>query len=65
MTFKFDKEDFKDHSTLVFYNTAIGDTTAMSWEFEGKEYIMADAYCKNPDCPCQSTYLIVAPRETI
>ncbi len=36
MTFKFEKEDFRDHSTLVFYNRASGDNKAMTWEFDGK-----------------------------
>ncbi len=65
MTFKFEKEDFRDHSTLVFYNQAIGDNKAMAWEFEDKEYIMVDAYCKNLGCPCQSTFIIIAPRDKI
>jgi hypothetical protein len=65
MKFKFDKEDFQDHSTLVFYNQAIGDNKAMTWEFEGNEYIMVDAYCKNPDCSCQNTFIVIAPKDNL
>ena len=65
MIFKFEKEDFRDHATLVFYNRAIGDNKAIAWEFDDKEYIMADAYCKNPECTCQSTFIIIAPKDNI
>jgi hypothetical protein len=62
---KFSKEDLSDMSSLVIYGKALGTHQALGFDLDGKPYILADAYCKNPNCDCKSVYLIQAEKDNL
>jgi hypothetical protein len=65
MTFKFTKKDFSDPSLMVFYGNVTGSESIWAYEFDGEAYVLSDAYCKNPDCPCQSVLLMLSKKAAL
>ena len=64
--FNFTNEEYYDASLKVPYPFSSGDKDSfMGFESEGKEYLVIDSYCKNPDCPCSIVSIEIIERTNL
>jgi SEC-C motif domain protein len=64
--FTFTNEEYYDPALMVSYAFSTDDKESfIAFDIDGKEYLLMDSYCKNPNCNCSGVFLDFVDRANL